>query len=93
MRIEDADRAFTSIAAEFRHVACEYPLRARAVLERHIVDSALVENIFRDLQPLAAQLLNKADARQVLRGKSRDEIRAVLEEWLEKVTGEICAFA
>lgn len=85
LRVEVVEQREVAIAADFRHSACEYPLRARATLERHIPDAALVDRILADLQPLAAELLNKSDARQVLAGKTRDEIRAALNAWIEKV--------
>ena len=93
MRVAEVEQRETAIAAEFRHCACEYPLRARAILERLIPDGALVDRIVVELQQLAAELLNKADARGALRGKTRGEIRAALNGWLDTVENEILALA
>lgn len=65
-------------AAEFRMAACAYPSRARAVIERFVPDPAVVESIMAGLQPLAADLLNRADPHQALKGKPVDEVRRVL---------------
>ncbi len=89
LRREEVEQREIIIAAEFRRAASEYPLRARSAIERHVPDSSVVERIVADLQPLAAELLNRADARQVLKGKSRDEIRAELLAWVEKVMEQI----
>lgn len=71
-------------AAEFRMIAREYPLRARATIERFVTDAAVVESIMDALKPLAAELLNKADPAQVLKGKSKEEIQAILMQQIEK---------
>lgn len=78
LRREDVEQRETVNAAEFRHAACEYPLRARAVIERYVTDAALVDRIMSDLQPLAAELLNRSDPTAALRGKTAPEIRAIL---------------
>lgn len=72
-------------AAEFRQAACQYPMRARAVIERHVTDPAAVEAIMLGLQPLAADLLNKADPHQVLKGRPLDEVRAILQARIEEI--------
>lgn len=76
-------------AAEFRVAACEYPSRARSVIERHVSDPAVVECIMTELQPLAADLLNRADPQKVLRGKSKDEIRAVLQAHVDELVASL----
>jgi len=78
LSLEEVEHREVIAASEFRRIACAYPVRVRGVLERHIDQPALVEAIVSELQPLAADLLNATDQRQVLRGKSRDEIRAIL---------------
>ena len=45
--------------------------------------------IVRELEPLAAELLNRADPRQVLRGKGSQEIRAALDEYAELIMKEL----
>jgi hypothetical protein len=85
IRTSEVEQREVAIAAEFRHVACEYPLRTRAILERLIPDAALVDRIIDQLNPLAAELLNKSDAGQVLAGKSRDEARVILHAYAEKL--------
>ena len=78
LRREDVEQRETVNAAEFRHAACEYPLRARAVIERHLPDAVTVDRIMSDLQPLAAELLNRSDPTAALKGKSVEDVRAIL---------------
>jgi hypothetical protein len=58
LRKDEVEEREVLAGAHFRQIACDYPLRARVILERHIIDAALVARIVRDLQPLAAELLN-----------------------------------
>lgn len=78
------------IASEFRRVAVDYPLRARSILERYIQDPDLIARVVSDLEPLAAEFLNRADARRILKGKTPDEMRAILHRHVETL---ICDLA
>lgn len=73
------------MASEFRIAACEYPARARSTIERHVADVAVVDKIMEELQPLAADLLNRADPQKALKGKTRDEIRQILIGHVEEL--------
>lgn len=75
---EEVEAREIQACAEFRQAAEDYPRKARAIIERFVPDAAVVEKIFAELQPLAAELLNKADPVQVLAAISKDEARAAL---------------
>lgn len=71
-------------AAEFRLAAQQFALRARAIVERR-VEPAVVEQIARELEPVAADLLNHADPQGVLTGLSADQAREKLLARMEEL--------
>lgn len=81
----DVEGLLIKQAADFRLVACEYPRKARSIIERHGIDPITVAAIYADLDGLAAELLNRADPGQNLRGRSRDDVRAILTAKMERV--------
>lgn len=89
IRLEDVEQRELANAAEFRRVACEYPSRARAIIERHVHDGALVDRIIGDLQPLAGELLNKSDIRKILDGKTPAERRSLLISYAETLAEKL----
>jgi len=82
---EEIEAREIQAAAEFRLAAVEYPRRARAIVERYITDASIVERIFAELEPLAAELLNKADPAGALKTHSRDEVRQALQARVEEI--------
>ena len=78
-------RRETVMAAEFRRMACDFALRARAVLDRHLHDAEVKERIMADFQPIAAEVFNHADPHQVLKGRPLEELRAILLDHVEGV--------
>lgn len=71
-------------AAEFRLAAQQYPLRARAIIERY-VEPGVAAQIMRELEPVAADLLNHADPQGVLKGLPVDQARALLQARVEEL--------
>jgi hypothetical protein len=78
LRKEDVERQRAVSAASFRRAACDYPARARPILERFVTDATTIESIMRGLEPIAGELLNCADPRQMLKTQSKEEVRAAL---------------
>jgi hypothetical protein len=83
--IEDVETRALQTAAEFRLVACQYPARARSIIERHVPEASTVDAIMQDLQPLAADLLNGADPKGLVTVKSKDEVREILLKRVEEI--------
>jgi hypothetical protein len=85
LKKEDVERHRLATAAEFRRAACDYPGRARTVLDRFISDASTVESIMRGLEPIAGELLNRADPKQLLKASSKEDVRAALQARVEEI--------
>lgn len=67
----------------FRIAVCSFPFQARPILERHVFTPATVEAIMKELEPLAAELLNKRQAEEAIEGMTKQAARAMLEQHVE----------
>lgn len=71
-------------AATFRRMACDFPRKTRAIMERHGVDAELAGRVYQDLEQLVVELLNEADPGAALKGLPIEEARAVLLAQVEE---------
>lgn len=85
---EEVEKREILLASWFRRIAVDYPIRAQAIITRHLADAALVAKILADLKPLAADFLNAEPIRKVCRGVSAEIVRAVISQDIEQALAD-----